>query len=193
MQDWFESLAAGEPELFQRYGTFTQTADTEVTSWPSGLLRLDDLWYMDTTATPNLPAWRLDPIHETGGHMPSMNWAELVSVTRTTGKPRRYWASQPPIGRIFWEQLPDAANTIRYYGLVAAANFTVRTETFEYPDSVAPTFAQQAAKILRMGRDDSIEALRTEAASSLLAAMQGCRHWWNVGPVGREYVETHDT
>lgn len=193
VQKWFEALVAGEPEMFQRYGTVTQTASTEVTSWPTGLLRLDDLWYMDTTTTPNLPAWRLDPIFETGGHRPAVTWAETVSITTGTGKPRRYWATQPPNGRIFWEQLPDAANTVRYYGLVAATDYTARADTFSYPDTCGPTFAQHAAKILRMGRDDDIEDLRREAAGSLAAAMRASRRWWNVGPVGKHYELVHDT
>jgi hypothetical protein len=195
VQKWFEAIASGESEAFQSYGTVYQTANTEVTSWPTGLLRLDDLWYVDTTTTPNLPAWRLEPIYETGGHRPSVLGANVdtLGLSITTGKPMRYWATQPPNGKIFWERIPDATNTVRYYGLIAATDYSARTDTFSYPDSCAPVFAQQAAKILRMGRDDSIEDLRIEAAGSLATALRGSRRWWSTGPVGRHYEYTHDT
>ena len=53
VQDWFEGIAAGQSEILQRYSTLTTTASTEVSSWPTGLLRLDALWYLDTDQTPN--------------------------------------------------------------------------------------------------------------------------------------------
>ena len=194
VQKWFEGIAAGESEMLQSYSTLTTTASTEVSSWPTGLLRLDSFWYVDTTQTPNLPQWQLEPMYETGGHRPSMSYPESVVLSNTTGKPRRYYATGPhTAGRIFWDPVPDDAWTIRYYGLIAASDYTVRTGTFAYPDSCAPVFAQEAAKILRMGKDDSITDLQRQAAGSLTVALKACRGWWNDVAGGRAYSETHDT
>ena len=194
VQDWFEAIAAGESEMLQSYSSLTTTANTEVTSWPSGLLRLDSLWYVDTTQTPNLPQWQLEPMYETGGHRPSMSWPESVVLSNTPGKPRRYYATGPhTAGRLFWEPVPDDAWTIRYYGLIAASDYTVRTGTFAYPDPTAPAFAQEAVKLLRMGHDDNIADLQRQAAASLGAALKMCRGWWNDENTGRHYAEAHST
>ena len=194
VQDWFEAIAAGESEMLQGYATLTTTANTEVSNWPTGLLRLDSLWYVDTTQTPNLPQWKLEPMYETGGHRPSLSWPETIVLSTTTGKPRRYYATGPhTAGRLFWEPVPDAVWTIRYYGLIAASDYTVRTGTFAYPDACAPAFAQEAAKILRIGRDDSINDLQRQATVSLGAALKACRSWWNDENTGRHYQDAHDT
>ena len=194
VQKWFEAVAAGESEMLQRYSSLTTTANTEVTTWPSGLLRLDSLWYVDTDNTPNLPQWALEPMYETGGHRPSMSWPETVTLSLTTGKPRRYYATGPhTAGRIFWEPVPDTSYTIRYYGLIAESDYTARTGTFAYPDPCAPAFAQEAAKILRIGRDDSINDLQRQATVSLGAALKACRSWWNDENTGRHYAEEHST
>ena len=193
VQDWFEAIVAGESEIFQRYLTVTTTADTEVTSWPSGLLRLDALWYVDTTQTPNLPQWALEPMYETGGHRPSLSWPDTIVLTNSTGKPRRYYATGPhSAGRIFWEPVPDAAYTIRYYGLIAGTDYTVRGDTFSYPDPCAPAFAAEATKILRMGRDDPIADLQKAAGMQLAAALENCRRWWNDDIGARHYSEAHE-
>ena len=194
VQDWFEGIAAGQSEILQRYSTLTTTANTEVSSWPTGLLRLDGLWFVDTDQTPNLPMWPLDPIYETGGHRPSFSWPETVIVTSATGKPRRYYATGPhTAGRIFWEPVPDAAHTIRYYGLIAASDYTIRTDVFAYPDPCADVFAQTAVKILRMGQDDQISELKLGAAAGLTMALNLCRSWWNDEAAPRHYADSHDT
>ena len=194
VQKWFEAIAASESEMLQRYSTLTTTADTEVTTWPTGLLRLDSLWYVDTTTSPNLPQWQLEPMYETGGHRPSMSWVETIAVAASTGKPRRYYATGPhTAGRIFWEPVPDAVWTIRYYGLIAADDYTVRTGTFAYPDPCAPAFAQEAAKLLRIGRDDNITDLQRQATVSLGAALKMCERWWNDEVGARHYQDAHET
>ena len=194
VQDWFEGIAAGQSEVLQRYSTLTTTASTEVSSWPTGLLRLDALWYVDTTQTPNLPMWPLEPIYETGGHRPALSWPETIVLTSSTGKPRRYYATGPhTAGRIFWEPVPDAVHTIRYYGFIAATDYTARSDTFAYPDPVSDIFAQEATKILRMGRDDEIAELKQRAAGSLTLALNMCRGFWNDEAGARHYSESHDT
>jgi len=194
VQRWFEAMAASQSEMLQRYSTLTTTANTEVSSWPSGLLRLDALWYVDTDSTPNLPMWPIEPSRETGGHRPALTYPETIVVTSSTGKPRRYYATGPhTAGRIFWEPVPDAAHTIRYYGLIAEAAYTARGNTFAYPDTVSPAFSQEAAKILRLGRDDSITDLQRQAAGSLGAALESCRRWWNDDVGARHYSDVHET
>lgn len=194
VQDWFEALAAGQSEMLQGYSTLTTTANTEVSNWPTGLLRLDSLWYVDTDNTPNLPQWQLEPMYETGGHRPSLSWPETVTLSLTTGKPRRYYATGPhTAGRIFWEPVPDAVHTIRYYGLRAATDYTLRADTFAYPDGVSPFIAQEAAKLLRLGLDETVSDLQRQAAVSLSAALDLCRRWWNDEAGARHYADAHDT
>ena len=62
----------------------------------------------------------------------------------------RYWTNG---SYIYWDPLPDATHTIRYYGLVSASDITAGG-TFGYPDMALMPLATFATKLLRVGKDD---------------------------------------
>src|SRR3990167_9038126 len=62
-QDCFEARAAARPNIYGSttpVGTVTTTVNTENTAFPTGLLRLDRLQYIDPGTS--RPAWDLNPI-----------------------------------------------------------------------------------------------------------------------------------
>jgi hypothetical protein len=148
-QDHFEASAAKRPNLFgSSDSTFTQTANQEYTTWPTGLLRLDGLQLLDSSTL--RPVRDLTPRFQAGSHAPSNTFlAQLVTGT-TTGKPVAFWENG---NKIFWDPVPDAANVIRWYGLQAATDITA-SGTFLYPDICRLAFATFAVTLLKLGVDD---------------------------------------
>ena len=150
-QDYLESLLALQPNNYgSNVGTVTTAADTETTTFPTGLLRVDRLQYLD--ASTSRPAWDLEWVGYIGGNgLPPL----LELNTTTTGKPNRYWTN----GRlIYWGPLPDATHTVRYYGMVAADDITAGG-TFAYPDIAINAVAEYATKLLRVGKDDDAQPI----------------------------------
>ena len=70
-QDAFEIYIANHPDLLGTAANTTTTADTETTTWPTGLMRIDTMWKMDTAASPNVPEYEIDVIQDVGGHRAS--------------------------------------------------------------------------------------------------------------------------
>src|SRR5438874_4944062 len=61
-QDLLETIIAQYPRLKgDQTGNVTTTASVESTAFPTGFKRLDSIWYVDTTSSPNLPTYRLKP------------------------------------------------------------------------------------------------------------------------------------
>lgn len=168
-QDYFESRAALRPNILgSADGTVVTAASTEKTAFPTGLLRLDRLQYLDPGTS--RPSWDLIPIRHAGGHAGAGYWASALLSTNTTGKPRSYWTNGT---NIYWSPLPDGVNTIRYYGFSAAAAITA-VGTFAYPDIVMLPLATFAVKVLKAGLDDSIgdiSRLAAEAFDPVLDAL----------------------
>ena len=147
-QDHFESILALEPHVHgSGIGTVTTAANTESTAFPSTLMRLDRLQFID--ADTSRPAWDLDRIGAVGDHYRSGFPLPQYNAV-TTGKPVRYWTNG---SYIYWDPLPDATHTIRYYGLVSASDITAGG-TFGYPDMALMPLATFATKLLRVGKDD---------------------------------------
>lgn len=145
-QDHLESLLALQPNVMgSTIATVTTTADTEATTFPTGLLRIDRLQYIDSGTS--RPAWDLERVGPVGDHYTS---GGVYASSTTTGKPVRYFTNGT---KIFWDPLPSATHTVRYYGLVAAADLTA-AGTFGYPDVVLLPVATFASKLLRVGKDD---------------------------------------
>ena len=72
-QDLYETVAAQHPNVHgSAIGTVTTAASTESTTYPTGLLRLDGLDYIDSATS--RPAWPLDPIQNRGGHAWHSTW-----------------------------------------------------------------------------------------------------------------------
>ncbi len=145
-QDHFESLMALQPNVMaSSIGTVTTAASTESTAFPTGLVRLDRLQFIDPTTS--RPAWDLDRVGYTGDHY-SSQVGQLN--TTTTGRPVRYWTNG---SHIYWDPLPDTTHTVRYYGMKTASDITAGG-TFAYPDIVMLPIVQFAVRMLRIGKDD---------------------------------------
>lgn len=155
-QYYFESLMAIEAEIMgDSTGTVT-TSTSESTPYPAGLLRLDRLQFIDPSQ-PDRPAWDLEPIRRTGGHIMTPGWPynvlNFVTANGGGGKPVAYYTDAR---NIYWVPRPDQAYTIRWYGLQAAADITA-SGTFAYDDRAMLPMAIFAVRILRTGLDDPIE------------------------------------
>lgn len=155
-QDFFEAAAAKRPEILSTDATLTQTQNQEYTTYPTGLLRLDALYYLDSNGK---QVWKINPRRQSGDHRPSMTWWTTMLSTSSTGKPKAYWTNA---AKIFWDPLPDAANSVRYYGLIAATDITV-SGTFLYPDICRLPIATFACSVLKIGVDDDPAALSSLA------------------------------
>src|SRR6266853_2914780 len=117
-QDFFESLAAVRPGILgSTVGTVATIASTESTAFPTGLLRVDRLQRLDTNSRPIVELARR---HRIGGHSASTAWP-LNLILTNAGAPYGYETSG---GVIWWDPLPDAVYTIRWYGFLAAAEIT---------------------------------------------------------------------
>lgn len=185
-QDLFENLAAQAPNILgSSTGTVTTTNGIEYTAWPSGLLRLDALDYLDPSSL--LPAWQVVRIHGVGMHAYfNIDWNLVTSVT-SGGQPAGYWTNGT---RIYWAPLPNGVYTIRYYGLVAASDITA-SGTFAYPDAVAFPLAVLAARILKVGVDDQANDLAGIAEETVGAVIKTLSNFNRDGARPLTYTHTH--
>src|SRR3990167_8485299 len=114
-QDYLESILALHPVMMMdTSSTVTSSASTETTAFPSWVLRIDRIQYIDpSTSRPSGPD--LENLGFAGGHTQySSGLPEFVLSTSGNGRPRAYWTN----GRnIYWQPLPDATHTFRWYGL----------------------------------------------------------------------------
>jgi len=151
-QDYLESIMALEPNVMgSTVGTVTTAASTEATTFPAGLLRLDRLQFIDPDTS--RPGWDLDRVGYTGDYFQSALLAPTLQYSASTqGRPVRYWTDAE---KIYWDPLPDATHTVRYYGLKAASDLTA-SGTFAYPDIALMPVATYATKLLRIGKDDDL-------------------------------------
>ncbi len=159
-QDYFESLLALQPNNHgSNVGTVTTTASTETTAFPTGLLRVDRLQYINPGTS--RPAWDLEWVGYTGDQYGApITYPSIQFDATTTGKPVRYWTN----GRlIYWDPLPDATHTVRYYGMVAADDITA-AGTFAYPDVAINAVAEYATKLLKVGKDDDAQPISVVGA-----------------------------
>ena len=187
-QDIFESLAAAEPKMLGgNVSSVTTTNNQEWTTFPSGLLRLDGLDFVD--ATSSLPTYPLHPKRMRGGHRYNKQWWwNFVSAT-ANGKPTTYWTNGT---RIYWDPIPDGAHTIRTYGFAAASDITA-AGTFAYPDLMMLPLASLAVKVYRVGLDDPTTDLVGLAKDVLSSAMSLLSNFHRDGAHGMRYEYNHDT
>ena len=187
-QDYFEARAALRPGFMGgSTGTVTTTASTETTSFPSSLLRIDRLQYLDPDTS--RPAWKVEPIKSTGDHAAGGFWPAALVSTSVSGKPRGYWTDGT---NFYWSPLPDATHTVRYYGLVAAAAITA-SGTFAYKDIVALPLASFAVKILRTGVDDNLADIDKLAAQAFDPVLDALGNFNRDGAEPFVYKYGHDT
>lgn len=183
-QDFFENEAALRPNIFgSGVGTVSQTGNTESTTFPTGLLRVDSLWYMGTD---NLPAWKLSK-RGVGEHRPSNSWLRSLVSGTTSGKPDAYWTNGT---LIYWDPIPDTTNTVRYYGLVSASDITA-SGTFAYPDAVRLPLATFAVTLLRVGLGDEIADLTKLAETCFNPTLDRMGKFNRDGAVPLSYEYNH--
>jgi hypothetical protein len=185
-QDYMESVFALHRGLLgDTVGTVTTTANTETTTYPTGLLRIDKLQYLDAGTA--RPVWDLDPTYVTGGHAPATDW--LSTGSTTTGKPRGYWTN----GRlIYWDPLPDGTHTVRWYGLQAQADLTA-AGTILYPDVCLTPLANCAVRLIRTGLDDDTAAYVAWASELFEPVVQALAHFQRERAPGLIYRYGHTT
>jgi hypothetical protein len=170
-QDYFESVLALHPQAFgDSVGIVTTTPGSETTPFPLDVLRVDALWRLDAAGRPLHP---IDLVQQAGAHLPATEWpASLATVT--FGVPMEAWTN----GRSFyWSPLPQAAYAVRWYGLQQQPDITV-AGIITYPDICLTPLATFAAKLIRIGLDDSAAQLDTLADAlftPVVAAMKGFR------------------
>lgn len=192
VQDWFEAVAATVDKLLQTHSTFTTTANIETTNWPTGLLRLDELWLLDSAGN---QVRRMDPIEEDGGHVPNLPWplnAVVQSGALSSGVPYEF-AYEGQGGTILWSPKPDAIYTIRGYGLWSKADYTAAADTFLYPDSVALAIVPFAVNILRTGLERDLGAIQNAAEAAFKVTVKSLKRPVRSEPKSRVYQDIHET
>lgn len=187
-QDAFEALLAQYPNMLgSASGTVTTAAATETTTFPSGVLRIDSLWYID--ASTSRPAYRLGDLTESGGHSVTNTWPYTLISTTTGGKPRAYWTNGT---NIYWAPLPDATYTVRYYGLAVKSDIAA-AGTFAYPDICILPFATFAAKLVRIGLDDPTAGLDALARETFGPVLKTLGNFQRTGGAAFRYTTVHNT
>ena len=186
-QDFFESLLALQPNVMgSSMGTVTTAADTENTTFPSGLLRIDRLQFIDPDTS--RPAWDLDRVGPVGDYFQSqMLPSALQYNVTTTGRPVRYWTNG---ANFYWDPLPNATHTIRYYGFTAASDLTAGG-TFAYPDIVLMPLASFATKLLRVGKDDDIAGVTSSMDEQFHSTIEALTRFNRDRAPGYDYRYVH--
>jgi hypothetical protein len=168
-QDYLESVLALHPQAYGgNTGSVITVPHLEVTEFPQDALRLDALWRLDDAGR---PLYEIDLIQQAGGHLQSTAWPQSLASTGD-GVPVAAWAN----GRFFfWSPIPDAVYTLRWYGLKAQPDI-MAGNSFTYPDICLSPIATLAARLIRVGLDDSAEQLKgvaDELFTPVVAAMKG--------------------
>ena len=189
-QDYLESVFSLHPEIYgDTSGTITTTAGQETTTFPVGVIRLDQLYLLDPgTGRPTSP---ITIIRETGGHAgPGAGALALVGgSTGSGGRPGQAYTN----GRLlYWAPSPDNAYQVRWYGLQQQADITV-TDPIGYVDLCLTPLATFAVQLLRTGLDDDVTqytALATTMFEPVVASLTGFRRD-RAAPY--QYRYSHDT
>lgn len=187
-QDAWESVIASVPGLL---GTVSDVliatvANQEHTPWPSSLLRLDDLYLLDSNSRQR---WQVQVIQDVGGHAPTA-LPYTSSATLSKGAPKSAYTNR---ANFYWSPLPDAVHALRAYGLFSKADITARTETFAYPDLLSLPMAAYAVRLMEMGIDDPSEELKALAEETFNPAIKALSRPTRQRPESRVYSTVHTT
>ena len=186
-QDYFESVAAVRPKVLgSKTGTVVTAANTEYTAYPDNLLRIDRMQVLDSNSR---PAAELDPRRRVGGHAITASWPLNLVGYSTPGYPRGYETSG---GVIWWDPLPDAIYTVRWYGFQAASDITA-SGTFAYLDVVALPLAAFACRLLKLGVDDPTQDIQSLAVETFKPVLDTLSLFNRDGASGFEYTEIHNS
>ncbi len=187
-QDYFEDVAASMPRIGQTDGTVVTAQGVEYTAWPSELLRVDSVWFVDPNTS--RPSYPLDLISDVGGHQPGGAFPFNLLSSSSPGRPDAYAYDS---AKFYWRPLPDAVHTLRVYGLRSRTALTSRAITFGWPDSVSLPLAAFAVKLLEMGIDDPSEELDALAEKAFVPILRRMRKSVRQSPMSRHYSRTHST
>lgn len=188
-QHQFEILAAQYPKVFQTSAqTLAVAASTETTAFPSALLRLDALWLLD--AATQRPVTKLKRITDIGAHVPALPWPLSLSLATGTGSPAAYYANTADF---YWLPLPAGADTIRVYGMIAAAEFVSRDSLFTYPPQTRLPIAAFASKLLSIGVGDAKADLDGLAEETFRPLLKTQKKFDRSEPLSRDYTYAHST
>lgn len=185
-QDHFETLISNLPMAGSTTGTVSTTAGQEYTTFPSGLLRLDRLQYLDPNT--GLPSWDLEHITDSGGQLLQRSWPWNLVSTNTQGRPVAYWEDGE---KLWWMPIPDSTYTIRYYGLVAAADITAGG-TFTYRDSIGIPLASVAVELLKAGLEDDPSQMDALASRFLAPSIRQMDRRNRDGAYPFKYARRHE-
>lgn len=187
-QDMVETVMATHSRVAgSGSGTVSTAQSTESTAYPTGLLRLDGLWLID--AQTNRPAWKISPIRETGQHALNWGWVTNLASTNLTGKPRGYWTNGTSI---YWDPLPDAIYTVRWYGFQSAVTLTA-SGTFLYNDVFVYPLAALASRFMKTSLDDPPDEMLTLAKDMFTPLIEAVSNFQRDGATGLVYEQHHDT
>jgi hypothetical protein len=184
-QDFFESLAAQRAGIgLSKTGTVATALSTETTTFPAGVLRIDRLQTLNASSQVD---GELTRIKRVGGHAFSRWWPLYLTTSIGSGKPQSYWTDKT---NIYWNPLPDAVYTIRWYGFQRASDLTAGG-TFAYDDDVALPMAAFACRLVKMGLDDDASALQSMAEETFVPVLNALSMFNRDGAQGLEYTEAH--
>lgn len=187
-QKYFETVAAMFPRVYQTgVTTISTAANTETTTYPSLLRRLDGIWLLDAN---NRPIREIERIDHVGGHVPSLPWPLQVTMSAGSGGPGGYYAN---MAQFYWLPLPDGVYNARIYGLFAQASFAARGDNYNYHDYTILALAQFAVKVLSIGVADSTDELMELADQLFKPLLRSLRKFDRTAPRGRFYGRVHDT
>jgi hypothetical protein len=186
-QDYFEALAAQEGHMkLDSTMTVTSAANTETTSFPTGFLRLDSIWKLDSNSKPE---YELTDVQAVGGHAASRTWPLNLLPMGAAGTPEGYYTN----GRsIYWAPLPDNTYTFRVYGFKTADAITA-AGTFAYDDHLRLPLASFAVRLFKLGVGDDagdLTSLAKETFGNALATMAGFNR---TGASALSYTRSHST
>lgn len=186
-QHTFENIIATRPRTLEtEITTVSTTALGEKTVWPTNLLRIDEIWLLDSAGK---QLRRLYNIDEPGGHAPSYPWPISV-FPGPTGAPYAYYANQQ---NFYWLNLPDAIYNFRIFGLIEQAEFTARANAFNYPARTRLAVAEFAIRLMKTGLDDDTDELDKSAQRIFAPVLKSLRNFIFSGPKGRTYTQPHFT
>src|SRR5258708_32641648 len=126
-QHYFETIAASLPRVLASTIQVVTAASAETTTFPSTLLRMDGLWFLDPTT--NLPIYKLKRILEAGGHVPPLPFPLDLSLNTGTGAPAAYFSD---MASFYLLPLPQCVANVRVYGLVEITEIVYRTSYYNF-------------------------------------------------------------
>lgn len=186
-QDFFEAeVAKRKGALGGSTGTVVTTLNTETTSFPSGVLRIDRLQLLDSNSRPKAD---LDSLQRTGGHRFTGSWPYLTLLGTSTGEPSAYWTNGTSI---YWSPLPSGTHTVRWYGFQTASNITA-SGTFAYPDIVAFPLATLAVHLYKIGVEDAVQDIAGLVTETFSSALDTLDSFNQDGATGLDYTQVHYT